>query len=67
MSRRLQNLDPDGPKADHRAIADRLEVVFCNRLPPQADGGAGAVAQFEMTGNEVGVKVRQEDVNMRRL
>ena len=28
----------------------------------QIDGGAGAVAQLEMPGDEVGVEVRQEDV-----
>jgi hypothetical protein len=62
MSRRFENLDPNRPEADHRPVADRLERVFRNRLPPQADGGASTVAQLEVAGNEVRMKVRQEHI-----
>src|SRR6185503_15655606 len=62
MSRGFEHLDPNGPEVAHRSIADRLELVFGNRLPPQADGGSGAVAQLEVTGDEVRMKVRQEHV-----
>jgi len=63
MPRRFENLDPDRSEIDRGAIPDGLEFIFGNRLPAEADGGAHAVAQFEMTRDEIGVKVRQEDVH----
>jgi len=62
MPRRFQSLDPDRSKSDHAAVADRLEVEFRNRFPAEADRGARAVTQFEVTGDEIGVEVREEDV-----
>jgi len=44
MPRRFQSLDSDRSKIDHAAVADRLELVFRNRFPAEADGGANAVA-----------------------
>jgi len=62
VSWRFENLDPNRPEVDRSPVAYRFELVFRNRLPPQADGGSHAVAQLEMTGNEIGVKVGQEHV-----
>ena len=63
MSRRFENLNPDRSEIDRGAVANGPEFVFGNRLPAEADGGAHAVAQFEMTGDEIGVEVREEDVD----
>ncbi len=50
------------PNSTDVAVAERRERVL--RLGPgtEIDGDAGAIAQLEMAGDEVGVKVREEDV-----
>jgi len=62
MPRRFQSLDPDRSEIDHRAVANRLEFIFRDRFPTEADDRAHAVAQLEVAGNEIRVEVRQEDV-----
>ena len=62
MPRRFQRLDADRSEIDRGALADRFELVFGNRFPAEADDRAHAVAQLEVTGNEIRVEVRQKDV-----
>ena len=57
--------DPERSGADRRRAALQL-LNFTLReavgVDPEMDGGAAAVAQFEMSSDEVSVEVTQEDV-----
>ena len=50
------------PRSSDFAIAKWGEGVFGFGGGPQANGGAGAVAKFQMSRDEVGVKVGEEDI-----
>ena len=62
MPGRLHHLDTNGAKLDDAAVADRLECIFGNRRASEANRRANAVSQFEMTRDEIGMEVREEDV-----
>ncbi len=62
MPRRFQNLQSYPPELQNIPIAKSSKCVGCLRGRPQADRGAGAIAQFKMPGNEIGVQMRQEHV-----
>ncbi len=58
LERREANL----AELDDIPVGERREPVLGLRRRAQIDGGASPVAQFQMAGNEVGVKVREEHV-----
>ena len=62
MPGRLERRQADLAEVDDVAVSERREPVLGLRGRAQIDGGAGPVAQFKMAGDEVGVKVGEEDV-----
>ena len=62
MSRRLERLQPYLAELDDVAVAQRVHLVLGPGGVPEVDGGADAIAQLEVTGDEVGVEMRQEHV-----
>ncbi len=62
VARCLERGQPDLAELDDIAVAERRERVFRLRLRTEIDPDAGTVPQLEMSGDEVGVKVREEDV-----
>src|SRR5262249_17972859 len=61
MARRLQRLQPYASEPDAVAVAERRERILRARRGAEVDRRAEPVAQFEMPGDEGGVKMRQED------
>ena len=57
-----QRAQPHLAQVDLVAVGERREGVLRRRLGAQVDAGAGAVAQLEVSGEEVGVQVREHDV-----
>ena len=62
VSRSLQYLQTQSRKFERIAIFHGNERVLRPGLCSQPDLGAAAVAQLEMSGNEVGMEVSQKDV-----
>ena len=62
VARGLEGRQPHSSELDHIAIADRRERVFGSSRGAEIDRGAGPIAQFEMTCDEVGVEVCEQDV-----
>jgi hypothetical protein len=63
VARRLQNLQPDaGAQAHGIAVLHRREAVFRSRAGAQVNGSAHAIAQLQVAGDEVGVRMCQKDV-----
>ena len=62
VARRLERGQADLAELDDIAVAERRERVLRPGPGAEIDGDAGAVAQLEVSGDEVGVKVREEDV-----
>ena len=62
VTRRLERLQPHPAEIDDVAVVERRERVLRLRGRAQIDRRAGAIAQLEVAGNEVGVEVREEDV-----
>ena len=59
---RFERGQADLAELDDVAVAKRREPVLGLRRGAEIDRGAGPIAQLEMAGDEVGVKVREEDV-----
>ena len=57
-----KNLQAEVREVESIAVLRRLEGVLRLRARAEVDGGAAAVAEFEVAGDEVGVKVGEEDV-----
>ena len=62
MPGRFQGLEPYPPELDDVAVVQGRERILGAGGCAEIDGGAGAVAQLEMPGEEIRVKVREEDV-----
>ena len=62
MAGRLDGLQPDAAELHAIAVAQRREHVLGLRGRAQMDRRAGSVAQFEMTGDEIRMQMREEDV-----
>jgi hypothetical protein len=62
VSRCLERLQPHATKIDGVAVVERDEWVLRSCGRPQIDPRPGAIAQFEVAGNEVGMEVREKDV-----
>ena len=62
MSRGLERLQPYGAELDAIAFGQRRERVFRLSRGAKIDRGADAIPLFEMTRDEIGVKVRQQYV-----
>ena len=62
VSRRLERLQPHSTEIDDVAVVERDERVLRSCGRAQIDLRPGAIAQFEVAGNEVGMEVREEDV-----
>ena len=60
--RGFQWLETCAADVDRVAVMERPEVVLRVRGGAQIDGGAGSIAELEMTRKEVGMEVRQEHV-----
>ena len=60
VARRLEHLERERPELDRVAVAHRRERVVGLGAGSEVDRGAGAVAELEMAGHEVGVEVREE-------
>ncbi len=58
----FENLQAEVREVESIAVLRRLEGVLRLRARAEVDGGAAAVAEFEVAGDEVGVKVGEEDV-----
>jgi hypothetical protein len=58
----LQHLEAHPSKGQPLAVAQRRELVLGVRATAEVDPGTLAVAQFEMPGDEIGMKVSQEHV-----
>ena len=59
---RLERREANLAELDDIPVGERREPVLGLRRRAQIDGGASPVAQFQMAGNEVGMKVREEHV-----
>ena len=62
VPRRLERLQPHSPQVDDVAVVERRERILGPRGGAQIDRRAGAIAQLEVAGDEVGVEVGEEDV-----
>jgi hypothetical protein len=62
MAGRFERLQTDSAELNRLAVLERRECVFRFRGGAQIDRRPGPVAQFEVSGDEIGVEVRQEDV-----
>ena len=62
VPRRFERLQPHAPEIDDVAVVERDERILGPRARAEVDPRAGAVAQFEVPGHEVGVEVREEHV-----
>src|SRR6185437_3221197 len=62
MARCLQHPEAHPWKLERVAVGHRDKFVFRLGATAQVDRGAALVAQLEMTGDEIGVEVREEDV-----
>ena len=62
VARRFDRLQPHAPELDASPSCERRERVFRLRRGAEIDRRADAIAQLEMSGDEVGVQVRQDDV-----
>ena len=62
MAGRLDGLQPHAPDLDAVPVVQRGERVLRSGGGPQVDRRAGAVAQLEMSRDEVGVQMREEHV-----
>ena len=62
MPRRFERLQSHLPEIDDVAVAERCERELGLRCRTQVDRRADAVAQLEVTGNEVRMEVGQEHV-----
>ena len=62
MARRFQCLEAHAAEFDNVAIVKRSKRVAGFRRGAQINFRAHAIAQFQMAGDEIGVKMRQENV-----
>ncbi len=62
MARRLERLQADGTKLDRRTVSKRLEGIFGTGPRAEMNRCLCAVAQLQVSRDEVGVEVRQDDV-----
>ena len=62
MAGRLEDLEPDLSERHRLAVGERREVVLGLGTGAEIDPGALAVAQLEVPGDEIRVKVGQEDM-----
>jgi hypothetical protein len=62
VARGFERRQTNAAELDRLAVAKRGERVLSLGRSAEINGGAGPIAQFEMPGNEVRVKVREEDV-----
>src|SRR5271156_6332835 len=62
VARGFQDLQAQSGKVEGISIGHGHKGIFRFGASAQIDGGAAAVAEFKMAGDEVGVKVGQEDV-----
>jgi hypothetical protein len=68
MARRFQNFQTDTPELKNFAIAKRSKCVSRFRGGAEIDGRAHVIAQLQMSGNEIGVEMRQKYVlNLERV
>ena len=62
VARRLEDRQPHASEIEAVAVGHRRERELGLGLGAEMNPRAGAIAQLEMSGEEVGVEVRQEDV-----
>jgi hypothetical protein len=62
VSRRFECLQPDVPELDAIAVGERRERILRLCRGAEVNRGADAIAQLQMSGDEVGVEVRQQHV-----
>jgi hypothetical protein len=62
VARRFEYLDAHAAKIDGAAVADGREAVFRDGFPPEVYRRADAVAELQMSRNEVRVEVCEENV-----
>ena len=58
----FEHLQPQARKIKRVAVLHRHEGIFGFSLGAQVDSSAAPVAQFQMSGEEIGVKVSEKDV-----
>ena len=63
MSGRLESLQADPSEFNDVAIGERREGVLRLRCGAEVNDGAGAIPQLEVTGDEIGVKMREDHVS----
>src|SRR5512145_3036253 len=66
MARRLEHLQSNIADVERGAVRHRRERVLCLRRRAEIDGRAGSISKLEMAGDEVCMKVREEDVTDRQ-
>jgi hypothetical protein len=62
VARRGDRTQPHLTEVDLVTVGQAGEGVFGGRLGPEIDARAGAVAQLQVAGQEIGVQVRQHDM-----
>ena len=62
MAGRFERSHPHAAELDRLAVVERMEGVFRAGGGAEVDGRAGAIAQLQVAGQEVGMKVGEEDV-----
>ena len=62
VARSFESLQANAAEFDSAAVAQRSKAVFGLGFGAEIDGGADAVAQFEMTGDEIGMEMREDDM-----
>jgi hypothetical protein len=60
VTRRFQDLQPDPPEFENLVVAQRRECEGCVCRSAQSDSCAHTIAQLQMSGNKIGVEMRQE-------
>jgi len=66
VSGRLERGQPHTAELDGVAVAERLERILRFRRAPEVNRRARLLLQLEMTGDEVRVKVREDDMSNRQ-
>jgi hypothetical protein len=58
----FQGFDSNAAELDDGVIGERCDVVFGLGFRAEVDGGADAITELEMAGDEIGMEMGEEDM-----
>ena len=67
MPRRANGTDSGAPHLNHIAVSERRKRILGSGFRPEVDRRPGPVSELQMTGEKIGVEVRQKDVTDREV